>query len=369
MSAEIYFSSARGRKSLLDKLRLLIRRSGILSDIRRGDIVAVKVHVGERGNTRFVRPQFIRIVVEELKSIGAKPFVTDTNTLYRAYRWNAVDHIETAVLHGFTYEVMGAPFIIGDGIKGMYEVVVKVDGTRVKEAYLAGILQEIDYAVVVTHFKLHELTGIGGAMKNVAMGFSSRRGKLHMHTAMVPKPDYSICIRCGTCARMCPANAISMTPQGPVIDYSKCRACGFCITVCPVEAMKTESVDSQECIARMVDYCKAVYTFLHGRMSFLNIVMDVKPECDCAPYAELPIVPDIGILASKDMVAIDKASTDLVNASPGIEGSVLPREALAPGIDKIYTLYPHSSYTTFFELGEKLGLGVARYNLIEVEPT
>ena len=324
----VYFTDARARslqEALTFKLQRLLSESEILDFISEGDLIAVKLHVGERGHYRHIRPQFIRIICEAIKKRGGKPFITDTCTLYRGFRANGVDHIETAILNGFAYATIGAPFIPADGLKGKYGIKVKINGTILKEVEIAGILQEVDGVIVVSHVKGHGLTGFGGALKNIAMGLVTRKEKARLHMHGKPYVNEEKCVGCRTCEKHCPMGAIKVINGKARINEEKCVGCGECIIVCPRHAVDYDLASSEELQIKMADAALAVMKFVgKERMRFINFALEITPHCDCFAAADIPIVNDVGIFASRDPVAIDKASVDMIN-----KAFVLPDSAIS----------------------------------------
>ena len=328
------------------------------------DLVAVKLHFGESSETGHVRPRFLRRVVDWLLKRGARPFLTDCNTLYRGARSDTVTHLRTAAEHGFTYAAVGAPVVIADGLHGTSEVRLPVKGRHVREAPFGADLVKADSILSVAHFKGHELSGFGGAIKNVGMGGASRAGKLDQHSTTRPyvRPN---CIACGTCASWCPADAIAVAEKA-VIDPEKCIGCAECIVVCPEKAVSIRWNESTDVFQRkMVEYLAALVATKPGRMGYVNFITDVHPLCDCYGTAKVPIVPDLGVVASLDPVAIDQASYDLVNEAPLAKGSDISQNYRRGG-DKFRDLHAEVDATEQLRYAEELGLGTRDYQLIEI---
>ncbi len=356
------------KTGVLDKItRLLVRLGLEKADLQR-QLVAVKIHFGEKGNDAYVRPVYVARIVSFLKGRGAKPFLTDTNTLYVGSRGESVSHHLTAVANGFGPESVGAPVIIAGGLRGTEARGVPINGRHFEEVLIAPEIVDADIILGVTHFKGHEMSGFGGTIKNFGMGAASRRGKLAMHSRVKPTIGTADCTGCRLCFRWCAQRAIVCEGGKAAIDASLCVGCGACLPTCPAEAIRIvwdeQAADMQE---KMAEYAwGALKAHLGGRAFFLNFVMNVSPLCDCYPFADAPVVPDAGILASADPVAIDQASADLVNAQPGLASSSLPREALAAGADKFRAIHPRVDWSIHLRHAEELGLGFRRYRLTTV---
>ncbi|MDI6709598.1 MAG: DUF362 domain-containing protein [Bacillota bacterium] len=384
MASRVYFADVRGKHSLLDKVERLFRRARLDQVIARRDLVAVKCHFGERGNTSYVRPQYLRRLVDLIKKAGGKPFLTDANTLYVGGRANAVDHLETAVLHGFEFAVVGAPVIIADGLLGKDYVNVEVNLKHFRAVKIGSAVHHADALVVVSHFKGHEATGFGGVLKNVGMGLGCRSGKQMMHSDILPAVGVDKCRGCGRCIRWCPAGAITLNPRGPVggvaderrapdglsmkvaaIDPKHCIGCGECTVTCPEGAIainwKTEPDLIQE---KIVEYAYGVLREKQGKAAFITFATDVTPDCDCCGWSDAPVVRNIGLLASKDPVALDQACVDLVNRERGLESSRLA--GLTAGADKFRALYPAIDWSRQLAYAEDIGLGKREYELVRL---
>ncbi len=353
-----------GGDDIAARLDLLLDRSGLGSIAAANELVAIKLHFGESAETGHVKPRFVRRVVSWLARQGSVPFLTDTNTLYRGTRSDSVHHLRTAAEHGFTYSAVGAPVVIADGLRGTQEVRVPLEGGVLKEAAIGVELVKADSILVLTHFKGHELSGFGGAIKNLGMGGASRAGKLEQHSTTKPYVRAS-CIACGICATWCPADAIAVGEKAE-IDEAKCIGCGECIAVCPEKAVGIRWNENTDAFQRkMVEYSKAVASLKPGRVGYVNFITDVHPLCDCYGTAKVPIVPDIGVVASVDPIAIDQASYDLVNAAPTTAESSLS-DGYRSGEDKFRDLHPEVDPTVQLRHGEEIGLGTRNYELIEI---
>ncbi|MDR1044285.1 MAG: DUF362 domain-containing protein [Candidatus Adiutrix sp.] len=366
MPSDVYAISLRThfRESFSQKLVRLMKCLEPEKMVQPRSLWAIKVHFGERGNHSFIRPHLLRSLVEELKSLSAKPFLTDANTLYVGGRSNAVDHLETALRHGFGYEVTGAPLIIGDGLKGGGEVGIEVDRGGVATAWIGADFVAADGALIISHVKGHELTGFGGALKNLGMGAASRRGKLAQHADLAPKVKAKNCLGCRRCLTQCAHSAIEMKGRKAHIRPDRCVGCASCIPVCPEEAIAIPwDSDTGRFMPKMIEYAGAAVKNKGGRVMYLNFINALSPLCDCVNHSDAPIVADIGVLAGRDPVALDQASADLVNQAPGLPGTALPASALAPGADKWTALYPDCHWRRQLEYAESIGLGRRDYRL------
>ncbi|MEA1913005.1 MAG: DUF362 domain-containing protein [candidate division WOR-3 bacterium] len=355
-----------GETSPVDLIKVLLEDKGFLSDVKKGDFVGIKIHVGERGNITHLRPQIVRTVVDLLKKRRAKPFIFDCNTLYRLGRWNAIDHHQTAYFNGFTFATVGAPFLVGDGIIGRDEITIKTNFNEVKEAYVGRIIEDIDYLFVISHFKFHDLFGYGGAIKNVGMGMASRRGKLYLHSDVKPRVLEEKCKLCGDCVRNCPEKAITLN-RCATIDLKKCIGCGMCIVSCKEGAIKFNWDQDRNSAVKAVYYTKAIIDKI-PKSSFLNVLMDITPHCDCFPTTMNLTVQNIGFLASKDIVAIDNASHHLVEEAKPLKGVGWKREEIASK-NKVKALFDNAAdMNDYLKIAEDIGLGTRDYNLIEYKP-
>ncbi|MBD3348491.1 MAG: DUF362 domain-containing protein [Candidatus Eisenbacteria bacterium] len=365
-TAEVHFlrCGRYGADDIAGGLDRLLDESRIGRVVREGDIAAIKMHFGESKETGHVRPHLVRRVVSWLARRGARPFVTDTNTLYRGSRSDSVMHLRTAAEHGFTQQALDAPVMIADGMRGTSEVRLRAPGDIVGEAPFGAELVKADSIISVAHFKGHELSGFGGAIKNLGMGGASRAGKLDQHSTTKPYVREG-CVGCGTCARWCPVEAIAVAEEAS-IDETVCIGCGECIAVCPQKSIGIRWDESTDIFQRkMVEYLGAIATLKTGRVAYVNFITDVHPVCDCYGKAKTAITPDVGVLASLDPVAIDQASYDLVNAGPVAAGSDLSPGYRA-GEDKFRDLHQDVDATVQLRYAERLGLGTRDYVLLEV---
>lgn len=368
MKSKVYFIDLRTdyKENLLQKIARLLKTAGISKIIKKRDLVAVKLHFGESGNTAFIRPVFIRKIVESIRSHGGIPFLTDCNTLYAGTRSDAPNHYTTAVSNGFAYSVVNAPIIIADGLRGRSEVAVAINQKHFKEVYIGSEIIHADSLLSAAHFKGHELSGFGGTIKNLGMGCASRRGKLAQHSTVAPKIKRKKCEGCGDCISHCSQQAISLIKQKAVIDKKRCIGCGECIIICPNSAIQIQwDQDIPVFMENMVEYTMGVLQNKKDRTLFINFITDVSPACDCMDHNDAPIVRDIGMVASKDPVAIDQASVDLVNKEHALPGSCL-KTNIKPGQDKFKGIYPKVNWEIQLDYAEKVKLGSRDYELAAI---
>lgn len=367
-NSKVYFSNLRAtaKENLLSKLVRLTDTCGLEDMIAPRNLVAIKLHFGEKGNAAFIRPLFIRPIVDRIKELGASPFLTDTNTLYAGTRGNSVSHLKTAIENGFAYSVVNAPIIIGDGMRGASYAEVEIDGELIKTAYLGKEIVESDVLISIAHFKGHELTGFGGTIKNLGMGCASRKGKLDQHSGLSPKVKRKKCIGCGECVEHCAQKAISLTDKKAVIDPEKCVGCGECILICPNSAIDVQwNADIPVFQKKMSEYTLAVLKGKQEKTMFLNFLTNISPACDCYGHNDAPIVQDIGIMASTDPVAIDQASADMVNRQNVADGSCLQDSEKQRG-DIFRSVYPKIDWSIQLQHAEKMGLGSREYELVTI---
>jgi uncharacterized Fe-S center protein len=360
-------------ESLLTKMDRLILKAGIDRIDFKQKYVAIKIHFGEPGNLAFLRPNFAKVAADRIKALGGMPFLTDCNTLYVGRRNQGLNHLDAAMENGFSPLSTGAQNIIADGIRGVDDVDVPVNGgDYCKVAHIGRAIMDADIVVSLTHFKGHEMTGFGGILKNIGMGSGSRAGKMAMHNDGKPHVNSARCIGCKICARFCAQGAVSFDKNNKaVIDQEKCAGCGRCIGACSKNAI-ANSTDS-DCLAlscKMAEYTKAV---LDGRPHFhISVVNQVSPNCDCHGESDAAVVPDIGIFAGFDPVAVDKACIDAVNAAPSIGASIISerQETHKDGQghqDHFKDIHPGTDWQSQLAHAEKIGLGSVSYELITVK--
>lgn len=365
--SKVYFTDMHTtqHENLPRKLRRLIVSAGIEQIDFSRKYAAVKMHFGEPGNLAYLRPNYAKVVADLVREQGGKPFLTDCNTLYVGGRKNALDHIDAAYGNGFSPLSTGCQIIIADGLKGTDETLVSVPcGEYVKEAKIGHAVMDADVFISLTHFKGHESTGFGGTLKNIGMGCGSRAGKMEMHSSGKPRISQSKCVGCGTCIKNCAHGAITITDGKASINHEKCVGCGRCIGVCPMDAARPAFDGSNDVLNRKIaEYAWAV---LDGRPSFhISLVVDVSPNCDCHSENDIPIVPNVGMFASFDPVALDLACAAAVNSQPVIHGSLLDANGSCHH-DHFTDTHPDTNWRVAVEHAIKLGLGSGEYELIKI---
>jgi len=366
--SKVFFADMRAshKENLFDKISKLLARCGLGERVQEGDLTAIKIHFGEKGNSAFIRPIFARRVVDELKKLGAKPFLTDSSTLYPGERKEAISALACGIENGFAYAVVNAPLIISDGLRGVTETTVPINGDLLKEVYIGTEIVEADALVALSHFKCHELTGFGGAIKNLGMGCASRKGKLVQHSTVAPVVTAKHCTGCGICRKACAHDAIQITNKVAVIDALKCVGCSRCITVCPTKAVAIQWNEAADLVMKkMAEYATGAVANKQDKTVYLNFITQVSPACDCYGHCDAPIVNDIGICASTDPVALDQACADLVNNAKGNQDSAL-KTGHEPGGDKFRGCWPEIPWQVQLEHAEKVGLGSRVYELIRL---
>lgn len=369
MKSKVFFTDMRTKpgNGMYDKLDRLMNKAGIGSMELKDKLVALKIHFGEPGNLAYIRPNYAARVVRKIKQMGGKPFLTDANTLYYGRRANAVDHLEAAMENGFNRIAVGCDVIIADGLTGTDAKEIPINLKHVEKAKIGTIISNADVIISLTHFKGHEFTGFGGSLKNIGMGSGSRKGKLEMHSASKPTMAEENCVACGMCVKNCPEKAIAYNDHRKAqINYDKCIGCGQCVASCHYGAAKANYDQSIEILnEKIAEYAFAV---LQGKQHFhISFIMNVSPDCDCLDINDQALVPDIGIAASFDPVALDKACVDLVNQAPGIQTSQLyDKREYQPHEDKFIHVHPDIHWKDCLIHAQEITLGSMDYQLIKI---
>lgn len=340
-------------KNLFNRLRQLFDVGGFGEFIDKKSLVAIKLHFGEKGNFTYMHPVAVRQIVDKVKECGGKPFLTDTNTLYTGSRTNSVDHITSAIENGFAYSVVNAPIVIADGIYGRNSEEVKIDKKHFESVKIGGEIYNASSMIVMSHFKGHENAGFGGAIKNLAMGCATAAGKQMQHSDVKPQVKEEKCIGCSICAKSCPTSAITIENKKAVIDYELCYGCGECTTVCPTRAIKVQwETDGTTFLEKMAEYAYGAVKNKQGKTGYISFVMNVTPLCDCVGFSGKPLSQDVGIFASTDPVALDKACYDAV--------------CNTMGHDVFKHAHPDVEATKIIDYAEEIGLGSQDYELIKL---
>lgn len=393
MGSQVCFADmhAKAGDSILAKFERLIEKAGIDQIDFKDKFVAVKVHFGEVGNMAFLRHQYAKVLCDHIKARGGKPFLTDCNTLYVGYRNNALNHLDAAFINGYNPLSTGVHTIIADGLRGTDEREIPVvGGEYVKEAKIGAAVAEADIIVSLTHFKGHVNAGFGGALKNIGMGCGSKKGKMEMHSSGTPRIDGGKCIGCGMCVDHCANDGVHVVDGTAVIDEGHCVGCGYCIAYCPAGAIMTKWDEAKPVMNKKIaEYTKAV---LDGKPSFhVSLVLDVSPDCDCERHNDVPVIPNVGMFASFDPVALDQACVDAANKQPVIQGSkadpqvkeasasdhmdgarAIPEQAYSEHAagddchDVFRMVHPDTDWAAGLDHAVKLGIGTREYELVVV---
>jgi hypothetical protein len=353
MKSRVYFAAVKDAEDIQavnDQLKKLLEKSKVLDVIGKKDKVGIKMHFGEAGNTGYVRPAHVRVVCEELKRKGAVAALSDANTLYRGRRLNAADHLTLAREHGFTKKAVGLDVYIPDDKKEADIAAISINQKHIQTAKVARLFIDCDAIVSIGHFKGHGLTGFGGAIKNIGMGCATREGKLAQHCDASPVFYPDRCKGCGECEIVCPPEAITIEDDKAVVDRSKCIGCASCVAACPNMAIFIDTEAGNAVQEKMAEYAYAVLGNKKNKSCYLNFALRINEECDCWPFKNPRIAPDVGIFASLDPVAIDKASFDLVNQTSGK--------------DVFKQAHPKEDGLKQLRHAEAIGLGSMEYDLI-----
>lgn len=351
--SKVYFLKSENNDTdelLAERLKTLIAKEGIFNFIEEKDMVAVKTHFGESEKSGYPRPVILKKLGEVVREKKALPFMTETSTLYKGNRDNAVIHIEHALKQGFGFENTGMSIIMADGLYGDEETDVAVSGKLYSSVKIASQIVKSQSFVCVSHFTGHLIAGFGAAIKNMGMGCASRKGKMIQHSTAKPKIIPEVCTKCGQCVIWCPAEALSMGTDSAVIDSGKCIGCGECLAVCRFDAVKYNwGATFEELQKKIVEHAFGVYNATGGKGVYINILTRISKDCDCMPKYE-NICGDIGVLVSRDPVAVDAASLDLVEKFSGKNLS-----------DMAYDI----PYRYQIDYAREIGFGSPEYELVE----
>lgn len=339
----------------IDLLPELVLKSGFKEVIRKDNFTAIKMHFGEQGNIGYIRPHWVKPVVDLVKARQAVPFLTDASTIYKGKRADAVNHSLVAAEHGFTIDACGAPVIIADGLRGNSYQDVAIKGKHFNSVKIAHDIYYADSLVCLSHFKGHELSGFGGALKNLGMGCGAKAGKYEMHNSVLPEIDPQKCTACKNCIKWCPAKAISLVQGKARIDHKKCSGCGDCILSCSFQAVRIIWNDTYTTVQeKIAEYAAGVLANKKNKCGYVNFLNHITARCDCYPSqnGDKPLIADIGIMASLDPVSIDQASAELINQ--------------AAGRDLFKEMWPAIDWSDQLRHAEQLGLGRREYSIIRL---
>lgn len=353
MGSKVYYVEVQDGLSAKEQAKAIGRlydAAGVSSRISRRDLVAIKVHVGEKGNVTHVKPELVKELVKKVKASRAFPFITETCTLYMGQRENAVKHALLAHGHGFSIQRTGAPFIMADGLVGTSEVEVEIPGELSQTVKVAKEAVTADALLVVSHATGHMGTGFGACIKNVGMGLASRMGKMRQHSSIKPQVIADRCQLCKKCQRWCPQRAIEEREGVSFIIMERCIGCGECLAVCRFDAIRYDFRKESATLQKsMAEHALGVIKDKRNKCFFFNVLLDMTKDCDCLHTPQEKIMPDIGILGSDDPVAVDMATLDITKERAGSDISRLSYPALDPMVQILHA--------------ERLGLGSSRYTL------
>lgn len=355
MESRVYFIQA----SLEDSAEMLSKKTdrvfsalGLDGHIAKENLVALKIHFGETGNKGYIRPPWLKHVIRRIKQKTSRAYITDTNVLYTGRRSNAPEHLQLAAGHGFSFPKLRIPVIIADGLIGRDEEEIEVNFPRIKVTKLARAFVNTDYLVSFAHFTGHLLSGFGGTLKNLGMGCASRAGKLDQHSVVNPRINPDVCTNCSICMEYCPVDAIVQDEGSTRIVDNKCIGCGECLVVCAFGAVKMQwDQDVIRFQEKMAEYACSVGKIFEGKLACHNFLLNVTKNCDCMAKEEPAVVTDVGIVASADPVAVDRASVDLINRFHGKD--------LFRGIWDV-------DWSVQLKHAQEMGLGSMSYKLIEL---
>jgi uncharacterized Fe-S center protein len=337
---------------LSQKTQTLFQHLGLNEKIEEDMFVALKIHFGEKGNTGYIKHPWLVDLIRQIKIKRARVFFTDSNTLYVGNRSNSVDHLRLAEEHGFSLKEAGIPVVIADGLIGRDDEEIEVRLPRIESAKVSRAILDAEMLICLSHFTGHVQTGMGAAIKNLGMGCASRAGKLEQHSDVHPRVNPKICTNCAVCLDYCPADAILQEEGSAFIVDEKCIGCGECLVVCNVGAVKMRwDQDAVRVQEKMAEYAYAIWKEFKGKIGFLNFLITVTKDCDCMSKKGEIIAEDVGIVASLDPVAADKASVDLIIKRSGSD---------------ILRKVHDSDWAVQLRHGEEIGLGSQEYELVKL---
>mgnify|MGYP001571135767 FL=1 len=351
MKPEVYFSKLKKGQKRLDCFKLLLGKiETYIHNFKQDSFVGIKMTIGDKKNKGHIKPEFVRVLVERLKKQGAKPFVFDTNVIYKGERQNAVDHLNLAHSKGFTIDNLGCPFIVAGGVFGADSKIIKMDFKNIKEIRVPSLVGILENLIVLTHVTGHMMSGYAGSIKNVGMGMASRAGKQVQHSSLKPAINVENCTMCGCCIEICPVSAISDASGKAFINSRICVGCGECIAACKFDAVNINwHEDVDVFMERMAEYASGILSQIKQKV-FINFAFDITEECDCLAGDDPKITKDAGIFASRDILSVDKACFDVLTENKDIFARKRKK----------------GHYLHQFKYAEKIGLGRLDYKLVEV---
>jgi uncharacterized Fe-S center protein len=361
MSQVFFFDYSKWRNPLYG-VHALLTRSGFEETVLNGGSVAIKLHMGELGNIRYIRPVFARKMVDIVRNRGGKPFLFDTVVSYPGERDTKQKYLSTAAKNGFAEGTMDAPVVITDDADRHAVIPIRnqINDCQLGQVKAPSLLLESDCIVVLSHVKGHELTGFGGALKNLGMGCVSTETKRAEHSVNMPEFNESACDGCGKCVDACPTGALKLVDERVERVVSECISCGTCVFKCPSHGWVWPSGSKEKLQVYLAHAANAILSEYKGRIGFINFIQDIVPHCDCAAPSGEPIVQDVGVVFSFDPVAVDKSSCDLIDQAPIIPGST---SAMPPDLlGKIHRTDSSVQLST----AEKLGIGTSKYDMVSV---
>jgi uncharacterized protein len=354
MKQQVFFIEMMDKEddnAVCNKLKNAILKNNLFSFINPKDMVAIKTHFGEEKTTGFVRPNYFKMMGDLIKQRQGLPFLTETQTLYRGRRTNAVQHMELAYEQGFTFDATGLPIIMADGLLGDETIEIDVPGKIYKQVAIASLIVKAQALLLVSHFTGHMLSGFGAALKNLAMGCTSRKGKLIQHSTAQPEIKKKVCTACGECLKWCPVDAISWQDGKAYIESQTCIGCGECLAVCRFDAVNYNWSETYVNIQqKIVEHAMGVCETKKEKAIYINFLNRISKDCDCMGPTKI-IMPDIGILISTDPVALDAASLDLVEERSG---------------KKLTDMSHNIPHRVQIEYAHEIGFGNPNYELIEL---
>jgi uncharacterized protein len=347
---EVYFAKVSNKdiKEKVSALQRVLEAAAPFSSYEQGEIIPVKITIGDSQCVYHLAPELAKTVVAELKKKKTRPFVFDTNVMYKGGRSNAIDHMGLANNKGFSHSKIGAPFIIADGLLGQDGKEYEIKAPHINRVKVPSFVGMLDSLVVLSHVTGHILSGYAGAMKNVAMGMACRSTKQVQHSSVKPHVINDKCTACGCCIKICPVDAIVLKNDKASIDQKICVGCGECLCACKFFAIFINwGEEALTFCKRTVEVTEFILSKFRNRF-FINFAFDITKECDCiSTKADKIIGEDLGILASTDIVSLDKATVDLTNQKEDI----------------FFKAQSKSEYHQMLEYAAKNGLGNIEYDL------